>query len=79
MAEAWDYLRDTLFMLTAGRSEEIDEELWPTNETAVDWHTEISDQKFERRASRISDATEKICAALEAILKRSDVVLGTLF
>lgn len=78
VAEAWDYLRDVVLIIATGRLEECDDDLGGKGYLITDPATTPVSSP-ERKTLDLVNVTEKICAGLEAVLKRSDVSVGPLF
>ncbi|EJD04176.1 uncharacterized protein FOMMEDRAFT_167416 [Fomitiporia mediterranea MF3/22] len=70
--ETWDYLRDVLLIIATGR---LNDCVGLCSFPRVDLTLDDEPSVMEGRALEIVNATEKICNALETILKRSDISL----
>ncbi|KAL5495474.1 hypothetical protein ACEPAI_937 [Sanghuangporus weigelae] len=76
VTEAWDYLRDTLLLFVNGHLEEDRGELLFQEGNIVPEFDETSPESFSgNKTEKFANAAERICTALEAVLKRSDTVV----
>lgn len=80
LAEAWDYLRDTLLLLANGRLENYRGQFsQPGGVESPEPDGPFTELTAKNGTTSITNATEKICTALETMLKRCDRAVGTGF
>ncbi|OCB86137.1 hypothetical protein A7U60_g6726 [Sanghuangporus baumii] len=80
VTEAWDYLRDILLLLVNGHLEKDRGELFLQGGNIIPEFDETFPESFSGDGTeKFANAAERICTALEAVLKRSDTVVGPAF
>ncbi|KAL5534448.1 hypothetical protein ACEPAG_910 [Sanghuangporus baumii] len=76
VTEAWDYLRDTLLLLVNGHLEvDRDELVLQEGNIVLEFDETFPESFLGNGTEKITNAAERICTALEAVLKRSDTVV----
>ncbi|KAL5518764.1 hypothetical protein ACEPAH_447 [Sanghuangporus vaninii] len=80
VTEAWDYLRDMLLLLVNGHLEEDRGELFLQEGNVLPEFDDPFPESFSGNGmEKFANAAERICTALEAVLKRGDIIVGPAF